>query len=126
VGTCRSGAAEFDDTGASVVQVFEDVERAKRAGRTAFDEMVAFLRQRAPSCQAYATAGLQILELAQTAYSSYVARNPHEQARSYRTLRSIAELSRLRTSSRSTYLRRGAKRGIGSSGWMRTTRRTAR
>jgi hypothetical protein len=31
--------------------------------------------------QAYETAGLQILELAQTAYSSYVAKNPHEQAR---------------------------------------------
>ena len=29
--------------------------------------------------QAYETAGLQILELAQTAYSSYVAKNPHEQ-----------------------------------------------
>ena len=31
--------------------------------------------------QAYETAGLQILELAQTAYSSYVAKTPHEQAR---------------------------------------------
>ena len=31
--------------------------------------------------QAYETAGLQILELAQAAYSSYVAKNPHEQAR---------------------------------------------
>jgi len=31
--------------------------------------------------EAYETAGLQILELAHTAYSSYVAKNPHEQAR---------------------------------------------
>jgi hypothetical protein len=36
--------------------------------------------------QAYETAGLQILELAQTAYSSYVAKNPHEQARLIKTL----------------------------------------
>jgi site-specific DNA recombinase len=36
--------------------------------------------------QAYESAGLQILELAQTAYSSYVAKNPHEQARLIKTL----------------------------------------
>ena len=36
--------------------------------------------------QAYETAGLQILELAQTAYSSYVAKTPHEQARLIKTL----------------------------------------
>jgi hypothetical protein len=31
--------------------------------------------------QAYETAGLQILELAQSAYSSYVTKSPREQAR---------------------------------------------
>ena len=36
--------------------------------------------------QAYETAGLQILELAQTAYSSYVVKNPSEQARLVKTL----------------------------------------
>ena len=37
--------------GLHVVQEFEDVETAKRAGRTAFGEMVAFLRQRGSSCR---------------------------------------------------------------------------
>ena len=36
--------------------------------------------------QAYEAAGLQILELAQTAYSSYVTKNPREQARLVKTL----------------------------------------
>jgi DNA invertase Pin-like site-specific DNA recombinase len=44
--------------------------------------------------QAYETAGLQILELAQTAYSSYVAKNPHEQARLVRTLVSNSTFDR--------------------------------
>jgi hypothetical protein len=35
---------------------------------------------------AYEVAGLQILELAQTAYSSYVAKNPQEQARLVKSL----------------------------------------
>jgi hypothetical protein len=43
---------------------------------------------------AYETAGLQILELAQTAYSSYVAKNPHEQARSIKTLVSNSTFDR--------------------------------
>jgi DNA invertase Pin-like site-specific DNA recombinase len=37
--------------GLHVVEEFEDVETAKRAGRTAFGEMVAFLRKRGSSCR---------------------------------------------------------------------------
>jgi len=37
--------------GLHVVQEFEDVETAKRAGRTAFGEMVAFLRKRGSTCR---------------------------------------------------------------------------
>ena len=44
--------------------------------------------------QASETAGLQILELAQTAYSSYVAKNPHEQARLIKTLVSNSTFDR--------------------------------
>ena len=44
--------------------------------------------------QAYEAAGLQILELAQTAYSSYVAKNPHEQARLIKTLVSNSAFDR--------------------------------
>jgi hypothetical protein len=44
--------------------------------------------------QAYETAGLQILELAQTAYSSYVAKTPHEQARLIKTLVSNSTFDR--------------------------------
>ena len=44
--------------------------------------------------QAYETAGLQILELAQTAYSSYVTKNPHEQARLIKTLVSNSTFDR--------------------------------
>jgi hypothetical protein len=44
--------------------------------------------------QAYETAGLQILELAQAAYSSYVAKNPHEQARLIKTLVSNSTFDR--------------------------------
>jgi Recombinase zinc beta ribbon domain len=44
--------------------------------------------------QACETAGLQILELAQTAYSSYVAKNPHEQARLIKTLVSNSTFDR--------------------------------
>ena len=44
--------------------------------------------------QAYETAGLQILELAQTVYSSYVARNPREQARLVKTVVSNSTFDR--------------------------------
>ena len=44
--------------------------------------------------QAYEAAGLQILELAQTAYSSYVAKNPYEQARLVKTLVSNSTFDR--------------------------------
>ena len=44
--------------------------------------------------EAYEAAGLQILELAQTAYSSYVAKNPHEQARLIKTLVSNSTFDR--------------------------------
>src|SRR5690606_32436996 len=37
--------------GIHVVQEFEDVETAKRAGRSSFGEMVAFLRERSSSCR---------------------------------------------------------------------------
>jgi DNA invertase Pin-like site-specific DNA recombinase len=37
--------------GIHVVQEFEDVETAKRAGRTSFGEMVAFLRKKSSSCR---------------------------------------------------------------------------
>jgi hypothetical protein len=40
------------------------------------------------------SAGLQILELAQTAYSSYLAKNPHEQARLVKTLVSNSTFDR--------------------------------
>ena len=43
---------------------------------------------------AYETAGLQILELAQTAYSSYLAMNPYEQARLVKTLVSNSTFDR--------------------------------
>jgi hypothetical protein len=43
---------------------------------------------------AYEAAGLQILELAQTAYSSYVAKNPREQARLVKTLVSNSTFDR--------------------------------
>jgi hypothetical protein len=43
---------------------------------------------------AYESAGLHILELAQSAYSSYVARNPHDQARLVRTLVSNSTFDR--------------------------------
>ena len=55
-------------------------------------------------------AGSKILELAQTAYSSYVAKNPHEQARLIKTLVSNSTFDRgslsLPTLSRSTCWRR--------------------
>ena len=44
--------------------------------------------------EAYEAAGLQILELAQTAYSSYVAKNPQEQARLVKTLVSNSTFDR--------------------------------
>ncbi len=44
--------------------------------------------------QAYQTAGLQILELAQNAYSSYVTKNPREQARLINTLVSNSTFDR--------------------------------
>lgn len=44
--------------------------------------------------QAYESAGLQILELAQTAYSSYVAQTPHEQARLVKTVVSNSTFDR--------------------------------
>jgi hypothetical protein len=44
--------------------------------------------------EAYETAGLQILELAQTAYSSYVAKNPQEQARLVKTVVSNSTVDR--------------------------------
>ena len=44
--------------------------------------------------QAYEAAGLQILELAQTACSSYVAKNPYEQARLIKTLVSNSAFDR--------------------------------
>jgi site-specific DNA recombinase len=37
--------------GIHVVQEFEDVETAKRAGRTSFSEMVAFLRKKSSGCR---------------------------------------------------------------------------
>jgi DNA invertase Pin-like site-specific DNA recombinase len=40
-----------DREGLHVLQEFEDVETAKRAGRTSFGEMVAFLRQTSPPCR---------------------------------------------------------------------------
>ena len=74
--------------------------------------------------EACETAGLQILELAQTAYSSYVAKNPHEQARLVKTVVSNSTFDRGNLCP--TYVKpfdvfaRGAKLEIGSSGWTRT------
>lgn len=42
--------ADFEK-GLRIVQQFEDVETAKRAGHMAFDEMVTFLREAAGSCR---------------------------------------------------------------------------
>ena len=53
--------------------------------------------------EAYEATGLQILELAQTAYSSYVAENPHEQARLVKTL--VSNWSFDRGSLSPTYVR---------------------
>ena len=74
--------------------------------------------------EAYEAAGLQILELAQTAYSSYVAKNPREQARLVKTLVSNSTFDRGSLSP--TYIkpfdgRVEAKLEIGSSGWTRTS-----
>ena len=44
--------------------------------------------------EAYEAAGLQILELAQTAHSSYVAKNPQEQARLVKSLVSNSTFDR--------------------------------
>ena len=44
--------------------------------------------------QAYETAGLQILELAQSAYSSYVTKNPRGQARLVKTVVSNSTFDR--------------------------------
>ena len=44
--------------------------------------------------EAYEAAGLQILELAQSAYSSYVTKNPHEQARLIKTVVSNSTFDR--------------------------------
>ena len=41
--------------GIHVVQEFEDVETAKRAGRTSFSEMVAFLRKNSSGCRTVLT-----------------------------------------------------------------------
>jgi hypothetical protein len=75
--------------------------------------------------QAYEAAGLQILELAQAAYSSYVSKNPHEQARLIKTLVTNSAFDRgsllPTTLSRSTCSRRGVQLEIGSSGWTRTS-----
>jgi len=74
--------------------------------------------------EACETAGLQILELAQTAYSSYVAKNPHEQARLVKTVVSNSTFDRGNLCP--TYVKpfdvfaRGGKLEIGSSGWTRT------
>src|SRR5262249_48188074 len=78
---------------------------------------------------AYEAAGLQILELAQTAYSSYVCEKSARtgascKKRLYRTRRSIAEVFHRLTLSRSTYCRMEEKLEIGSPGWIRTRRRS--
>jgi hypothetical protein len=51
-------------------------------------------RTKCGASQAYETAGLQILELAQTAYSSYVTKNPREQARLVKTVVSNSTFDR--------------------------------
>ena len=56
--------------------------------------VVAIMERHEVASQAYETAGLQILELAQTACSSYVAKNPHEQARLIKTLVSNSTFDR--------------------------------
>lgn len=57
----------------------------------------------------YGAAGLQILELAQSAYSSYLAKNPHEQARLRKTFVSnstFVEMRELFPSAFSTIMKR--------------------
>jgi len=79
------------------------------------------MERREVASQAYETAGLQILELAQTAYSSYVAKNPHEQARLIKTLVSNSTFDRGSLSP--TYVKpfdvfaKGVKLEIGSPHW---------
>ena len=56
--------------------------------------MRAEMERHEGASQAYETAGLQILELAQSAYSSYVAKNPREQARLVKTVVSNSTFDR--------------------------------
>jgi hypothetical protein len=67
----------------------------------------------------YEATGLQILELAQSAYSLYVTQNPQEQARlvKNRTAASTAEVFVPPTESPSTCSRKELKREIGSPHW---------
>jgi hypothetical protein len=71
--------------------------------------------------EAYETAGLQILELAQSAYSSYVTKNPREQARLVKTVVSNSTFDRGSLSP--TYIKpfdvfaTGGKCEIGSPVW---------
>ena len=76
--------------------------------------------------KAYEAAGLQILELAQSAYSSYVTKNPREQARLVKTV-VVSNSTFDRGSLSPTYIKpfdvfaNGGKLVIGSSGWIRTS-----
>jgi hypothetical protein len=74
---------------------------------------------------AYEAAGLQILELAQSAYSSYVTKNAREQARLVKTVVSNSTFDGGSLSP--SYIKpfdvfaNGGKPEIGSSGWTRTS-----
>ena len=71
--------------------------------------------------QAYETAGLQTLELARSAYTSDIRKDPHEQAphenSRIRTLRSVVKAFLRPPLSRSTSARIGAKVESGSPHW---------
>jgi len=72
-----------------VVHKFEDVETAKRAERTAFNEMVAFLRKGS-------TCRILLVEKTDRLYRNITdaTRNPHEQARLMKTLVSNSTFDR--------------------------------
>lgn len=76
-------------------QIPEDLWTSKSAElQEELRRVRAEMERHEAASQAYEAAGLQILELAQTAYSSYVTRNPHEQARLVKTLVSNSTFDR--------------------------------
>src|SRR5262245_43205522 len=79
----RSGGTRSPDWSAKSAELQEELRRVRTE-----------MERHEVASDAYEAAGLQILELAQTAYSSYVAKNPREQARLVKTLVSNSTFDR--------------------------------